>query len=118
VIPAYTRELIARRNNGDHPTEVYVAVGWPSQWLQTFVKTSPLARDAAIVATPETRAYDFSALRGLSCCVWFERDHEEARAHEIASQIIKYQPNRLFTLNASTGAQTWHRVASELRVAA
>jgi hypothetical protein len=118
MTPAYTKELIARRKSDDHPTEVYVALGWPSTWLQTHVKKSPFARGASILATPEACAYDFSALRALSVCVWFERAEDEARANEIAAAIIAHCPIRLFVLNAVTGATSWHRVASELKVAA
>jgi hypothetical protein len=116
--PAYTRQLIDRRNRGDHPSDVFVAVGWPSEWLQTHVKTSPFARGASIIATPEARAYDFACLRGLSCCVWVERGEDEPRAHEIAAAIMKHQPLRMYVLNAVTGATTWHCVSTEFKVAA
>jgi hypothetical protein len=116
--PPYSRELIARRNSNDHPTEVYVAVGWPTNWLERHVETSPHARGAAIIATPEQRVYDFRTLTGLSVIVWIERGEDESRAHEIATSIQRVDPLRLIVLNAMTGAQSWFRLSREFKVAA
>jgi hypothetical protein len=117
-MPAYARDLIARRNRGDHPTDCFISVGWPSQWLRTHVATSPLTRGAAIVASITPGQYDWSGLRGLSCCVWIERDEDEARANEIAASVMAHSPSRCFVVNAVTGAQTWYCAAEELKVAA
>jgi hypothetical protein len=116
--PPYSRELIARRNSNDHPSEIYVAVGWPTNWLRNHVETSPHARGAAIIATPELRPYDWRALVGLSCIIWFERDEQEPRAFDIATSIQRVGPLRLVALNATTGAQSWFRTAEEMRAAA
>ena len=116
--PPYSKDLVNRRNNGQHPTEVFISVGWPTASLLRFIEKSCFARGAALIAAPEACTYDFRALRGLSCCVWFESVEDEARAHEIASQIMKHDPVRLYELNTVTGQTTFHRIATEWQVEA
>jgi hypothetical protein len=116
--PAFSKQLIERRSNGDHPTDVFVSIGWPSNWLRGYVGASPFARGASIIAAIEPGVYDWDMLRGTSACVWFECDEHEAQAKSIALQIAAQTPLRCFTLNAVTGEMTWHRVASDWRAAA
>ena len=116
--PAYARELIARRDSGTPTDSAFVAVGWPTAWLREFVERSPLNRKAVILATPESKTYDFGAVVGLSVCVWYEREGDAPRAAAIASQVLNANPLRIFTMNASTGETHFHRVASERRAAA
>jgi hypothetical protein len=116
--PAYTKALIERRNAGDHPTDVFISLGWPSEWLRVYVAKSPLTRGAVILACIENDHFDFSALRGLSVCLWIERTEEQARANKIAASIMAHSPLRCFVVNAVTGAMTWHRAEADWKVAA
>jgi hypothetical protein len=116
--PAYTKNLIERRKNGDHPTDVFVCFGWPSDWLSEYVERSPFAKNASILACLENANFDFSIVRGLSVCVWIEKDSDAAQAEEIATRIQKFEPSRLFVLNPLTGQQTWFRISQKLREAA
>ena len=118
MTPAFTKNLIERRNKSDHPTTVFVSIGWPSGWLREYVEKSLFAKNAVIVAVLQSGAHDLQSLRGLSVCVWCERAEDEPRAHEIAAQIMAHAPLRLYTLNAMTGETTWHRVAGEQMEAA
>jgi hypothetical protein len=116
--PAYARDLVARRNAGDTPSDVFVCVGWPSTWLRDYVSTSPFAKNASILACVENANFDFSVTRGLSVCIWIERDSDAAQADEIASQVMAHSPLRCFVINAVTGAMTWHRAQADWKVAA
>ena len=116
--PAYARALIDRRNRGVPTDSVFIAVGWPSQWLREFVSSFPLNRNAVILATPDARQYDYAVTLGLSVCVWYEQGNDAARAAVIASHVMQANPNRLFTLNATCGETQFYRVATERRAAA
>ena len=118
MMPAYSRDLINRRNRGDHPTDVFISIGWPSDSLREHVRSSPFAKNAAIIGCVEAKRYDYRALAGLSCIVWHERDEHEPGALEIATMIQRVNPLRLVVLNALRGSQTWFAVANELQVAA
>ena len=116
--PAYTRQLVARRNSGALTDSVFIAVGWPSAWLREFVERSPLTRNAVILATPEPKIYQYDATIGLSVCIWYERESDAPRAAAIAAHIMAANPLRLFTLNAMTGETQFYRVAADRRAAA
>ena len=116
--PAYSRALVDRRNSGQPTDSVFVAVGWPSSWLREFVERSPLNRNAAILATPDLKQYDYAATVGLSVCVWYERESDAPRAAAIAAHVMAANPLRLFTMNAATGETHFHRIATTRRVAA
>lgn len=116
--PAYARALIDRRNRGVPTDSVFVSVGWPTQWLQEFVSRFPLNRLAVILATPEARQYDYAATVGLSVCVWYEQGSDASRVEEIASDVLKANPNRLFTTNAVTGETVFYKTATEQKEAA
>jgi hypothetical protein len=116
--PAYTRQLVARRNSGTSTDSVFIAVGWPSPWLREFVERSPLTRNAFILAAPEPKVYEYAATIGLSVCIWYERESDAPRAAAIAAHIMAANPLRLFTLNATTGETQFYRVAADRRAAA
>jgi hypothetical protein len=116
--PAYSKTLIERRKNGDHPNDVFISLGWPSTWLRDYVATSPFAKNASILACLENANFDFSIVRGLSICIWIEKNSDAAQADEIASQVMAHSPLRCFVINAVTGAMTWHRASEKMKVAA
>ncbi len=78
----------------------------------------PLNRLAVILATPEARQYDYAATVGLSVCVWYEQGSDASRVEEIASDVLKANPNRLFTTNAVTGETVFYKTATEQKEAA
>jgi hypothetical protein len=116
--PAYSRELVARRNAGAPVDSAFVAVGWPTPWLRELVEGSPHCKRAAILATPENKRYDFAVCVGLSVCLWCEMENDAPRAREIADMVMTADPLRLFILNVTTGETTFLKTASPLRGAA
>lgn len=116
--PAYSRDLIARRNRDERISDCYIATGWPTKWLRHHVERSPFARNSALLATPEIVPYDWRLIVGLSVAVWWERDEHQARAEEIAIEIVKAHPLRCFTINPATGETRFHQLATDWRVAA
>lgn len=116
--PAFAKSLIARRNANGYVGDVFVALGWPSPWLREFVASSPCARNALILATPERKRYTWNVVIGLSVIVWYEAEADQTRAKEMAEQILMAQPLRLLTLNAASGDTCFLATAAEFQVAA
>jgi hypothetical protein len=104
MMPAYAKNLIARRNQRQKIGDVFVSIGWPSDWLKSLVESSPFAKNAHILGTPDPlKKYEFGCVCGLSVCVWCDQPDHKKRGLELIRQIILYNPLRLFLLDVVTG---------------